>query len=139
MWPQSYYTVRLDDPRAVYLETSGARGDGIADDTAAIQTAIDRVQETVGQGIVFVPEGRYRLTKTLNVWPAVRLIGYGAKRPVFVLADNTPGYGDRTAENYMLFFAGSRPGAGGRGAQPGAQDRRAPVRPTPRLERSTRR
>ena len=118
---QSYYTARLDDPKAVYLETLGARGDGAADDTAAIQAAIDRVQETVGQGIVFVPEGRYRITKTLNVWPGIRIIGYGAKRPVFVLADNTPGYGDRTAENYMLFFAGSRPGAGGRGTQAGAQ------------------
>ena len=118
---QSYYTLRLDDPRAVYLETLGARGDGVADDTAAIQAAINRVQETVGQGIVFVPEGRYRITKTLNVWPAVRIVGYGVKRPVFVLADHTPGYMDPNAENYMLFFAGSRPGAGGRGTQAGAQ------------------
>ena len=31
------------------------------------------------------PQGRYRLTRTINVWPAIRLIGYGAKRPVFVL------------------------------------------------------
>jgi len=118
---QSYYTARLEDATAVYLETLGARGDGAADDTAAIQAAIDRVQETAGQGIVFVPEGRYRITRTINVWPAVRIVGYGAKRPVFVLADHTPGYGDRTAENYMLFFAGSRPGAGGRGTQAGAQ------------------
>ena len=118
---QSYYTARLEDAKAVYLETLGARGDGAADDTAAIQAAIDRVQETVGQGIVFVPEGRYRITKTLNVWPAVRIVGYGVKRPVFVLADHTPGYMDPNAENYMLFFAGSRPGAGGRGTQAGAQ------------------
>jgi hypothetical protein len=113
VWAQSYYTVRLDDPKAVYLDAFGARGDGVGDDTDAIQRAIDKVQETVNQGIVFVPEGRYRLTKTINVWPSIRLIGYGAKRPVFVLAANTPGYQDRSAENYMVFFAGARPGAQG--------------------------
>jgi sugar lactone lactonase YvrE len=118
-WAQSYYTVRLDDPKAVYLDAFGARGDGVADDTEAIQKAIDTVQETAVQGIVFVPEGRYRLTKTINVWPSIRLIGYGATRPVFVLAASTPGYQDRNAENYMVFFAGGRPGAqGGRGGQP---------------------
>ena len=37
-------------------------------------------------GIVFVPSGRYRLTRTIYVWRGVRVIGYGATRPVFVLA-----------------------------------------------------
>jgi len=124
-WAASVYTVRLQDPKAAYLDAFGARGDGVADDSEAIQKAIDKVQETVGQGIVFVPEGRYRLTKTIFVWPSIRLIGYGAQRPVFVLADNTPGYQDRDKENYMVFFAGGRPGAqGGRGgAAPGGSGR----------------
>jgi sugar lactone lactonase YvrE len=115
-WAASYYTTRLNDPKAVYLDAFGVRGDGIADDSDAIQQAINKVQETVNQGIVFVPEGRYRLTKTIYVWPSIRVIGYGAKRPVFVLADNTPGYQDRNNENYLVFFAGGRPGPqGGRG------------------------
>lgn len=107
----SYYTVGLDDPRAVYLtqEAFAARGDGVADDTAAIQRAIDRVEETTKQGIVFVPEGRYRLTATVHVWPGIRLIGYGAKRPAFVLGAKTAGYQDAAAERYMVFFAGRRP------------------------------
>ncbi len=116
----SYYTVRLIDPKAVHLETFGAKGDGVTDDSDAIQRAIDRVQETVGQGVLFVPEGRYRLTRTINVWPSIRLIGYGARRPVFVLAPDTPGYQDKSAERQMVFFAGSRPGAGGRGGQAAA-------------------
>jgi sugar lactone lactonase YvrE len=122
-WAASYYTVRLEDPRAVYLTADSfpVRGDGLADDTEAIQRAIDRVQETTIQGIVFVPQGRYRLTKTVNIWPGIRVIGYGATRPVFLLADNTPGYQDKDNERYLIFFAGSRPGAGrgfggGRGA-----------------------
>jgi hypothetical protein len=109
----SYYTVRLDDPKAVYL-TRGA-----ADDSDAIQQAIDKVQETTGEGVVFVPAGRYRLTKTVYVWPAIRLIGYGTERPVFVLGENTPGYQDPGNENYMIFFTGGRGRQGGRGGGTG--------------------
>ena len=111
----SYYTVRLDDPKAVYLtkEDFSVRADGVADDSDAIQKAIDQVQSGTGEGIVFVPEGRYRLTKTLNVWPANRLIGYGKTRPAFVLGENTPGYQDPDHENYMVFFAGGRRGSTG--------------------------
>src|ERR1039457_4656887 len=99
----SYYTLRLDDPKAVYLsaDTFPVRGAGLADDTAALQRAIDKVQETTSQGIVFVPQGVYRLTKTVNIWPGIRLIGYGATRPVFLLAESTPGYQDKDSERYI--------------------------------------
>jgi sugar lactone lactonase YvrE len=109
----SYYTVRLDDPKAIYLtrEKFPVHGDGAGDDTDALQRAIDRVQETDGQGIVFVPQGRYRLSRTINVWPGIRLIGYGATRPVLVLGENTPGYQDPDHEKLMVFFAGGRRGA----------------------------
>jgi sugar lactone lactonase YvrE len=113
LWGTSYYTIRLDDPKAVYLtrDNFSVRGDGIADDTDAIQQAIDKVQDTTNQGIVFVPEGRYRLTKTIYIWPGVRVIGYGVARPVFVLGENTPGYQDPDKEKLMIFFAGRRPAA----------------------------
>lgn len=105
----SYYPVRLDDPSAVYLTTDkfSVRGDGIADDSDAIQRAIDQVQATRGQGIVFIPEGRYRISRTIYVWPGVRVIGYGAHRPVFVLGENTPGF--QHGIGYMVLFAGGRP------------------------------
>src|SRR5579872_6344322 len=83
----SYYPVRLDDPKAVYLtkDKFPVHGDGVADDSDALQQAIDRVQETSQQGIVFVPEGRYQISRTIYVWPGVRVIGYGATRPVIFL------------------------------------------------------
>src|SRR5262245_378276 len=123
----SFYTARLDDPQAVYLTTDSfhARGDGAADDTAAVQAAIDKVQETTGEGIVFVPSGRYRLTTTVYVWGGIRLIGYGTTRPVFVLGANTPGYGDPNQEKYMVFFSGSR-AAAGRGARVDGRDTGTP-------------
>ncbi len=124
LWAVSYYTVRLDDPKAVYLppQNIAAHADGGSDDTDAIQQAINRVQQTTNQGILFVPEGRYRLTKTIYIWPGIRLIGYGAARPVFVLPDNAPGYQDPDQENLLIFFAGGRPGTGNaapRDANPG--------------------
>ena len=108
----SIYPIRLDDPRAVYLTTDqfGVHADGKTDATGAIQAAINKVQETTGEGIVFVPEGRYRITRTVYVWPGIRIIGYGAQRPVIVLADHTPGYQQGVAD--MFFYAGSRPGSG---------------------------
>lgn len=105
---QSVYTMRPDDPHAVYL---AAKGDGIADDSDALQAAIDRAQQTVHHGIIFVPEGRYRITRTLHVWAGIRLIGYGAQRPVFVLAANTPGYQQGDGK-YMLWFTDERTPAG---------------------------
>ena len=83
----SMMTTRLDDPKAVYLTAAefSSRGDGTTDDSAAIQAAIDKAEGNASEGIVFVPAGRYRLTRTVYVWPGVRLFGYGATRPVFML------------------------------------------------------
>jgi sugar lactone lactonase YvrE len=126
-WAASYYTVRPDDSKAIYL-TRGAFGvhaDGVADDSDAIQQAIDQVP--AGGGVVFVPEGRYRITKTIYIWPSVRLIGFGAARPVILLGANTPGFQDPAQEGFMIFFAGGRPGAGrgGAGGQANQQPRRS--------------
>ncbi len=70
---------RLNDPKAVYLDAPefGARADGKSDDSAALQAAIDKAENNVREGIVFVPSGQYRVTRTLYVWPGVRVIGYG--------------------------------------------------------------
>jgi hypothetical protein len=109
-WAASWYTQRLEDPSAVYLtpDKFPVHADGVADDSEALQQAIDRVQETTEQGIVFVPQGRYRISRTIYVWPGVRVIGYGATRPVLVLGKDTPGF--QQGMGYMVFFAGGRPG-----------------------------
>ncbi len=111
LFASSYYPARLDDPKAIYLtpDNFSVKADGIADDSAVLQQAIDTVQEKTNQGILFVPPGRYRLTKTIYIWPGIRLIGFGAARPTFVLAENTPGF--QQGPTYMVFFAGARPRA----------------------------
>ncbi len=100
----SFYTVRLEDAQAVYVSPSGG------DDTDRIQSAIDQVQAAHGAGIVFLAQGNYRVSRTVYIWPMIRVIGYGAQRPVLLLPDNTPDYGDVNNENYLIFFAGSRTG-----------------------------
>src|SRR6185437_9173907 len=111
-WAASVFTTRPDDPHAVYLTAPefAVKGDGVADDSAAIQAAIDQAQKN-REGIVFIPSGRYRLTRTIYIWPSERVIGYGATRPVFVLGPNTPGF--QTDEGVMVMFTGFRPGTAG--------------------------
>ncbi len=105
----SVLTTRLDDPRAIYLAPAefGVHADGTTDDSAGIQAAIDKAG-TNREGIVFVPSGRYRLARTVYVRAGVRLFGYGATRPVFVLADNTPGF--QKGMGVMVMFIGARAG-----------------------------
>jgi hypothetical protein len=104
----SVFTAAPADPRAV---TVVARGDGVIDDGPAIQRAIDAAAAKGGGGIVFLPAGRYRLTRTLYMWPGVRLFGVGRTRPVFVLAPATPGF--QRGVGSMIVFTGNRPAAGG--------------------------
>jgi hypothetical protein len=108
---RSYYPARLDDAKAIYLTPTEfpVKANGIADDSDAVQQAINKVRETSNQGILFIPAGRYRLTKTIYIWPGIRLIGFGYSRPTFVLATSTPGFQHGPA--YMFFFAGGGPAA----------------------------
>ncbi|HWI55746.1 MAG TPA: glycosyl hydrolase family 28-related protein, partial [Bacillota bacterium] len=116
----SYYTQRLEDPKAVYVAPTPG------DATATLQQAIDRVHETTGQGIVLIAEGRYSITNTLYIWPGIRLIGYGSTRPIIVLPARTPGFQDAEHEKILFFFAGARPGFG-RSRQRTSEGTQAPV------------
>src|ERR1700759_1565262 len=104
----SVFTTRLDDPRAVYLTAQEfrAHGDGLTDDSATIQAAIDKSETGTREGIVFIPSGRYRLAHTVYVYPGVRIFGYGPTRPVLVLADNTTGFQQGMGD--MVIFTGVR-------------------------------
>ncbi len=75
-----------DDTNVRYF---GARGDGVTDDTAAIQAAIDSVSSTAAPGVIFeedrtvggtvhFPRGKYRITDTLLVGPNTTLTGTGS-------------------------------------------------------------
>lgn len=98
-------SVFLTAPNDRMAVTVKAVGDGKADDTAEIQAAIDTAAKSGAGGIVWLPSGRYRITKSLLIPPAVRLFGVGATRPVLLLADNTPGFDKGVAT--MVIFTGA--------------------------------
>ncbi|SDU46352.1 glycosyl hydrolase family 28-related protein [Jiangella alkaliphila] len=112
------------DPTTVVLGSPGftAHGDGVGDDTAALQAAVDEASRRGianklgdilggargfahgdGGGVVLVPSGRYRLSAPIDVWDSVRIVGYGARRPVFVLGASTPGYATGTPRDLFSF------------------------------------
>src|SRR3954469_5211246 len=90
-----------DDPRAITVK---GVGDGRADDTQAVQQAIDAARDKTGHGLVFLPSGRYRLARSILVPPGVRIFGVGATRPVFVLGPKTPGF--QKGVGTMIVFTG---------------------------------
>ena len=89
------------EPSAV---TVTGKGDGRTDDSDALQQALDRARDKTGHGLVFLPSGRYRITRSLIVPPGVRVYGVGATRPVILLAANTPGF--QQGVSTMVVFGG---------------------------------
>jgi hypothetical protein len=68
------------------VRAAGAKGDNAADDTAALQRAID------AHRIVYLPVGRYLVTDTLKLRPDSVLIGLHPSLTQIVLPDGTPAY-----------------------------------------------
>ncbi|KAK0356476.1 hypothetical protein LTR94_004270 [Friedmanniomyces endolithicus] len=97
----SVFPVAPAEPHAVTVK---AVGDGRADDSAAIQQALDQARDTTGHGIVFLPSGTYRITRSLIVPAGVRVYGVGPTRPVLLLGANTPGF--QQGVSTMVIFAG---------------------------------
>jgi hypothetical protein len=113
------------DPRAVTVK---GKGDGRADDSDAIQRALDQASGAGGGGVVFLPSGRYRISRTILIWPSVRLIGVGRTRPVLYLGENTPGF--QKGVSTMVAFTGAPRGDAARSEFGRSELPRVPFPPT---------
>lgn len=73
----SVYTQKPYDPEAFFFtpEKYAIKGDGKMDISNALQSAINELKRTKNFGILFIPEGKYLLSKTIHVPAAIRLIG----------------------------------------------------------------
>lgn len=113
----SVFTAAFPDERARTVDVLGL--DEWADITVPLQTAIDSLKSEERFGIVLLPEGNYTISDTVYIPKAIRLIGYGKKRPVLRLADNCPGYSepdmsDKGEARYMIWFTNNMPRIAGR-------------------------
>lgn len=88
----SVYTQKPMDSEAYYFtpENYGFKADGKSDVTEALQQAIFQVKREKNFGILFIPEGEYRISKTIQVPSSVRLIGYGKNVRSFIWARRLP-------------------------------------------------
>lgn len=116
---RSVFSLRPEDPHAVYFtpENFPITADGRTDVSDALQEAIRTVKTRDNFGIVFIPEGKYRITKTIYIPTAVRVIGYGKTRPIILLGRSSPGFqaadpGDKGQGRYMFWFVSSLPDPG---------------------------
>ncbi len=107
----SVYTQRPEDPEAFYFtpDRYPITNDGKTDVSDVLQQAINNLKEEKNFGILFIPEGNYKISRTIYIPSAIRLIGYGKKRPVFILARNSPGFqqekpDDKGKASYVFWF-----------------------------------
>jgi hypothetical protein len=72
----------------INVHTLGVKGDGVTDDTAAIQRAIN------AHRTLYFPSGHYVVRNTLTLKPETVLIGFHPTLTQIDLLDETPGYQD---------------------------------------------
>lgn len=76
-------TYSMIDGASVNVKDFGAVGDGVTDDTAAIQAAIDAVEAKTTRPSVYLPSGIYRTTAKLEISTRfMQIIGDGIGRAV---------------------------------------------------------
>lgn len=79
-----------------------AMGDGVTDDTAAIQACIDYAHTNFNRGVIFFPFGNY-VSNQLTLYDNISIVGFSPEttaiclqseeeRPLFTVADNEQGF-----------------------------------------------
>jgi hypothetical protein len=88
LWSPSFPSWESAGAANVKTAPYNARGDGRADDTDALQRAINEHE------IVFLPKGYYRISRTIELKPRTKLIGVGQHLSVIVAAKAGGDFGD---------------------------------------------
>jgi hypothetical protein len=100
-------SAKLDDFASI--RDFGAVGDGVADDTAAINRALFQLycrepNNTQSRRSLYFPAGTYRVTNTINIPTWAKLVGEGADCTIISLADPA----DSSIIDYVAQFADSQ-------------------------------
>lgn len=114
--------VRLLPPQETWRNVRdwGAMGNGKHDDTAALQRALDE------GGPIYLPQGLYRVTDTLQMRPDSALIGMNPISTQLVLDENSPAFaGVGPAKAVLQTSAGGRDVVNGIGIDTACRNPRA--------------
>ncbi|MEL7335027.1 MAG: glycosyl hydrolase family 28-related protein, partial [Planctomycetota bacterium] len=89
----------------------GAVGDGVIDDSDAFQRAFDALcnKQVAGFRTLYIPPGRYRITRRLHCNRFIRVIGGGRKQTILRLDDRCDGFDDPKTPQPII-RASSTPG-----------------------------
>ncbi len=88
----------------------GAKGDGVTDDTDALELAIGSPSKGIkGSRAIYIPDGTYLISRPLVVGDKKKFIqGQSRKGTVIRLKDASPGFGDPDAPACMLDVKGEQ-------------------------------
>lgn len=96
MWygTTSVYRDKFEDAMGIFFteETFPELKEQKDDVSGVLQKAIGKLVCEQNYGILYIPQGEYRLKETVKIPPSVRLIGYGETRPIFVLPEDAEGF-----------------------------------------------
>lgn len=98
------------DAGVINIQSFGAKGDGVTDDTAAIQSAISAWTDL--GAVLYFPDGTYLISSPLRYvdnagnWGAyITIQGQNQSKTIFRLVDNAPGFQDPNNPEAVFFTA----------------------------------
>ncbi len=124
MWynKKSVYTSKFNDPEGIFFDVQTFPFlEEVTDDYSdALEQALSYIVKNGLYGNLYIPQGTYPIKKTVRIPRAIRIIGYGENRPVFVLPEDAQGFdyipdtsekdsynGGYPGANYMFWFVGN--------------------------------
>ena len=102
LWPEPFPNWESEGAANVKAAPYNARGDGEADDTSAIQRAIEE------NDAVFLPKGYYRVSRTIKLRPGTKLVGVGQHLSVLLVRAPEGDFADASTPKPVLQTADDR-------------------------------
>ena len=78
------YATLILNKKGYYAKQFGSYGDGVHDDTNALQNAINFISQSKGKGILNLGIGKYKITDTLSIPRAIKIVGEYEKGTVII-------------------------------------------------------